>query len=419
MLLLAGCDDPSGVGVGVGGGLDGGEPRIVELSPTDLAVVSLGDSTTGVTTGVGARTGAERTLAGRVDDPLTGPILARGFLDADQPGNLSDDFTDTSIVRATLELVPSYVYGDTTQAVELAVRETITEIVTGAGAPLSNAPPREQPVSQPLTTVTFLPTDTLVTVDLPAVWLQRNEGLVRNDNGTVFNDNFHGFAFEYRQGNAVVGFDAEQSGVRFFGARDTVRYGGNKVYSAVMREGRPGNVPAGRVLVQDGVGRALDFSFDLAAADIDSGASVVRAEFIFFADTASVRTTGDPAFVRTQARTLQALGDTVLTEGAASTFETLPLGSPAPDPGTAILDEASRFRFVSPALRVIFQDELSGALTRYDRYRVRIPNLSEEGVNPALNLGEEGISPALLFTPETTQLDRRPRLLLTIVDIAD
>ncbi len=286
---LAGCDDPSTVGAGLIGE-QGGGPVAVSLPPR-FEPDSVRD-VTGLTT---------RVLAGVVDDPLLGRIEATGYIDFYNPIGAPEEYEDETLTGASLRLVPNDVYGDTTGTVTLRLYD-MAEEWEAAGAPADTS---LQPiVRSPIAEYAVAAGDTLVMLDLPASWLSANEDVLRD---TSFADAFHGFQLRPVSGEAVLGFGALASDLRVTTPTDTVTYPARptpasapKVLTTVDRE-IPPEIPPGRVLVQDGLGRAV--SITVALPDSLRDLPLNQVDFQLNADLETL-SQAPPNFVRPRLGTL-------------------------------------------------------------------------------------------------------------------
>ena len=273
-LLLTACEDPSNVGVGLIGE-EGGEPVVERV---DLAAFDStgGRDVTGNTALV---------LAGRVDDPLLGTLAATGYLDFSAVG--AEDlagFRDTTLASATLQLVPDYVYGDTTGTVTLELRSVAEEVGNAEAA--SASADTTLPAGELITSFSFPLTDTLVSVPLPAAWVAAKDTTLRSERATSV---FHGFQIAPAPGDVgtVVGFDRSESRLRAIAGADTVFFGegnnGVKAFSSLERTGEVA-LPPDRVLLQDGIGPRLRLDLDLETSDL-LGNALNRAEIRLYPDT--------------------------------------------------------------------------------------------------------------------------------------
>jgi len=357
LLTLTACDDPSNVGIElVEEG--GGEPVVRVLTPSMIEEEPINDITGAV----------PRVLAGQVNDPMLGTITATGYLDFQRV----DSVSASDITGVMLRLVRDYVYGDTLAALTLTVRE-LTEEWNALGARADTT----LPLGASVTTFTFEPLDSLITVDLPETWVRDNDTtLVSFD----FDEVFHGFALEATAAEAVVGFDFNQSFLRITTEQDTLDYPVSLTLSGVIRTGQP-TIPEGRLLIQDGTGPTLSFNVDFDGLDdTPLNAAFVR----FFADTLTVQET-PPNFVRPLIETLQLVR---ITEADAAFVM-----------AEASLGDDGSYRFSDATLREVLQQTFFGQ-DLYDHFALRIP------------FTDNTISVMLLF--DATSDETAPEVLLTL-----
>ena len=356
LLVLTACDDPSNVGIDLVE--EGGdEPVVRVLTPSMVEEEPIQDITGAV----------PRILAGQVNDPMLGAITATGYLDFQRVDTVNAE----DITSATLRLVRDYVYGDTLAPLTLTVRDLIeTWDALGARADTT------LPLGPSVTTFTFGPTDSLVTVDLPETWVRDNDTtLVSFD----FGDVFHGFALEAMAGEAVVGFDFNRSFFRITTEQDTLDYPISLTLSGVVRTGQP-TVPEGLLLVQDGVGPNLSFDVDFDGLDD----TPLNAVFVrFFADTLAVQET-PPNFVRPLIETLQLVR--ITDEEVALIM------------AEATLDADGTYRFADPTVREVFQRTFFGE-DLYDHLALRIP-FTDNTINVMLlfDAASDETAPEVLLT---------------------
>ena len=280
------CEDPSNVGVGLVG--EGGEPVLETIDVTEFDTTAERD-VTGNT---------QRLLAGTVADPLLGTITATGFLDVlTTAGDDVTGFRDSALVSATLQLVPDYVYGDTTREVTLTLFDVPEEVnATSAFADTTLA------AGAAITTFSFLPTDTLVTIPLPGTWIAANDTTLRS---TSLTSVFHGFQLAAAPGSnsAVVGFDRSESLLEAVAGTDTVFFGqtttssvGFKSLTSISREGEPA-LAVEREVLQDGIGPGVRLDFDVSTTDL-LGEALNRAEIVVYTDASTLEQNAPAGFAR-------------------------------------------------------------------------------------------------------------------------
>ncbi len=331
MLGLAACDETTS-NVGLGLVEEGAEPVVRELTPTVFEQLPFNDVT-----------GAQpRVLAGRVIDPLVGTITTAGYFDF----TTSFDTTKTEpFTSATLRLTLDYVYGDTTAPVTLNLHD-IDEDWESLGRRADTT----VTVGDMITSLTFEPTDTLVTVDLPEAWIAANNETLRS---SLFSVDFHGLALEAVSSEAVVGFNFSGSALRLITEADTFDFDLTRTISNIRREGEP-VVPEGRVLLQDGTGPNITLDFDLDGFDDKPlHGAILRV----FADTASVKA-ASPNFVRPLVETVQ-LVQVTDAEDVFLIAETT-------------LSDDGDYRFTDPRLSALLQQKFFG-VDLFDHLELRLP----------------------------------------------
>ena len=384
LLVCAACEDPSNVGVGLVG--EGGEPVLERADAVRLDTTAKRD-VTGNT---------QRLLAGTVADPLLGTIAAEGFLDVlTISGDDVAGFRDTMLTSATLQLVPDYVYGDTTQEVAFTLFSIPEEFnATSAFADTTIT------AGEAITTFRFLPTDSLVTVPLPETWIAEYDTTLRS---TSLTSVFHGFklAAAPGSGNAVVGFDRSETVLEAIAGADTVLFGqtsgntvGFKSLTSLSREAEAALI-LDRAVLQDGVGPGVRLDFDL---DTFVGEALNRAEIHVYADMQALQQNTPAGFARTPIETVELIG--VDEDG---NVPSLPDGSPVLSI-FAEADEEGRLRFSSNVLRVLIQEKLLEREGEIDHFELRAP--------PALTT----ISPLLFYPVGSGETAPQVQLTLTNTD---
>ena len=384
LFTCAACEDPSNVGVGLIG--EGGEPVLERVDAARLDTTAKRD-VTGNT---------QRLLAGTVADPLLGTITAEGFLDMlNVSGDNITSFRDTMVTSATLRLVPDYAYGDTTRQVALTLFSMPEEFdATSALADTTLM------AGVAITTFSFLPTDSLVTVPLPETWIAENDTTLRS---TSVASGFHGFklAAVPGSGNAVVGFDRSETVLEAIAGADTVFFGqssgttsGFKSLTTLSREGEP-VLPSDRAVLQDGVGPGVRLDLDLTDTAF-LGEALNRAEVVVYADLFMLQQSAPAGFVRPPIEPVELVG--VDEDGNVPSLSD---GSPLLSI-FAELDEEGRLRFSSNVLRVLMQEVLLERDSDIDHFELRAP--------PALT----SISPLFLYPVGSGET--APQVQLTIAN---
>ena len=264
VLVLSACQDPAGVGLGL---IDEEQldPNVRTVPATGLAATP--DTSTAI--GIAAATGSaqSRVLAGRVADPVFGDVRSVAYVDFLQPSSLDADAEADDVREAWLVLDRSYVYGDTTAALPLELRE-----IQGAwSADPTYAADTLFATGDLLSTTDVVIADTLRRFDLPASWVQANAALLVGDRD-AFSDTFEGFALDVPAGFAaapgvVFGFNtfqSEGSGLRVVVDEDTLLYPLSEVFSSIAVS-PPTMAPTDALAVRAGRGAGVRFDADFAA----------------------------------------------------------------------------------------------------------------------------------------------------------
>ncbi len=365
LLLLAACDDASTVGIGLVD--EQGDPEVRAFAPTLFEAVPIKDETGN----------AQRVLAGQADDPLLGTLAATGYVDFQRTP--FDTTGAPAITGVSLRLRPDYVYGDTTATLSLGLYDMVEDWVSAgahADTTLSKGPL--------VTAFDLLPTDTLVTVELPPDWIARNDTTLRS--GT-FESSFHGFALEATAGNAVVGFNGATGVLRVATEKDTVDYAVFRTLSTLRRD-TTATLPPHLAVVQDGAGQGVRLNFDFGGDDLREmplNGAILR----LFADTLTAGTA--PAhFVRPLLLRLQLV--------AASEDDTRFVL------GEATLSDEGYYRFSPPlavnlfSLRELLQRAFFGEQL-YDYFELRAPtNLNTINAMLLFDAGAGAQAPEVLLT---------------------
>jgi hypothetical protein len=332
LLLLAACEDPSGVGLV---DLDASDPRARILPADDVRIDSLRDATGAFLTDSGFDD--FQGLAGRVDDPTYGTTVSLAYLDVLAPSSFPDGFRDREVEEATLLLRRTYVYGDTMSTTRLDVRQ-IAEDWDAAGTASDTLFPVEDGV---ITSFDVAPGDTLIEVPLPASWVAANDTTLRSSS---FSTIFHGFRLSPSdQAAAVYGFSGESS-LRLISEDDTVSYGVSELFSGIEPPAAD-PITGDLAQIQDGTGRGLRLDFDVDPL----GASTVisRAVLRVTADTSAASMGLPTGFVRPFARELALYG---LVDD----------GTPVLIAEATLDEETQTFSFGSTVLGEVFQELILG-----------------------------------------------------------
>lgn len=376
LFALGACDDPSGVGLDVGG-FEGGTPVTVALEPSTFEVTDFEDITGN----------SARILVGTVDDPSIGTAVTTGYFDVSPPDNLPDGFEGASVQQAELVLIPNYVYGDTLDTRQIGVYNMQGEWDAEDRTP-DDAPTAGGFITE---STPFAPHDT-VTIDLPSSWVPFSS----LSDTTDFDENFHGFQLRASSGNAVVGYSSGASYLRVVAGQDTVNYDVSKSFTAI--DASVEAAPSERLLLQDGTGQAVSLRFTLP--DSLQNAPISRAELRLPTDTTLLDEASLPDhFVRPQTNTLVLEGFAEEDDLAFAVSDSLNAeGVFAFSAGEDLLTNRT------VVLRSIYQALTLGE-SSIDRYRVTLSQSSNT------------INPLLFYLPGAG--NKAPRLLLTITTPED
>jgi len=274
LFLFPGCDSaPTDVG-GQLLGAAGGEPVTISLPPSRFENQSDPD----ITGGSGS-TGAERALAGVVNDPALGMIEAKGNIDFSTTASRSDEFASSSLSMAELTLDLDYVYGDTLTMLTLQLSDIIDD-----WSSLGITADSSVQVGAPVMELQVEPRSQILRFDLPEEWIQENDEVLRSDN---FNSLFHGFQLTTLSGNAVIGIHYSASTLKLAVPGDTAIFQMSKVMSSLEKTRL--DPPQGRHLIQDGTDSRIEVDFELDIEPLD-GNLIHRSIFRITADTPALET---------------------------------------------------------------------------------------------------------------------------------
>jgi hypothetical protein len=334
VLMIAACEDPSGVGLNV---IDFGEtdPR----SRTVVAEAEM-DSLVDATGFVRPQTGGfpERVIAGRVEDPLFGTVEATAYIDVARPLNIEPGFFVVGVLGAFLSLEADYVYGDTLSVATFDVFE-----VQDNWNPLEFRSDTTLAVKETLlATFEIGAADTLVQVPLNADWVTDMDGVFRGDD---FETQFHGFQIRPRDSNTLARGFRGTSNLRLISnfrpdtEADTVSFVAAEIATSVQRDRQSVHTPPELFPLQDGTGEGLHLTLRLDTLDYRAiSAGFIRVE----ADTLLLKQYSPPNFVRPIAQRLAIFG---MSEG------------PPLQIAEAVLDRSKgAYIFSSSLLTVILQD---------------------------------------------------------------
>ena len=257
LAALSACQDPAGVGLDLIDE-DGTDPAVETVVATSVdtlrdarPAIGFADST--------AALAQTRLLVGDVMDPVFGDVRAVGYLDVTRPA-IPEGAEAGAIRSVRLEIERTYVYGDTTTVLPLALRQ-----VQGRWSPTLAYPADTTFATGPvLATASVSVADSVVTFELPASWVEANgAALFAGD----FNEAFEGFAVEPAARpapGAVFGFQMQsaRTRLRVETDADTLVYPAGEVFSSIQRP-TPAATSSRFVPAQVGAGRGVRLRFPL------------------------------------------------------------------------------------------------------------------------------------------------------------
>lgn len=280
MTLLAGCDStPTNAGADLIDRQSGG-PILVTI-----ATAVFESQTDPDITGGSGTVGANRALAGIVNDPALGMIEAKGHIDFAPVSSTSDAFKNGSISLAELTLDLDYVYGDTINPLTLQIVDIIDD-----WDPLGVSADTTLMTGNPVMELEISPHAQILRIELPEDWIERNDTVLRSSN---FQDEFHGFLFRAISGNTVVGFHHQASTLKLAVPGDTAFFALSKVLSVIDKSRT--SPPEGNLLIQDGTDSRIRVDFDLGVESV-AGSLIHRAVLRITSDSPALDT--PPGYVR-------------------------------------------------------------------------------------------------------------------------
>ena len=392
-MVATGCDEPSPIGADLVDA-QGGQAVTTSASIDALrpALLRRPDSLES-----GSPQVPPRILAGRVDDPLLGVYDVQGYFRVTPI--TSDDFRSGTVETVELRLSRSYVYGDSTGAIEFALREVLEDWEAKGLEPGVSFQ-----VGPILTQFTLQPGDTSATIPLPDDWVQRHEAALRN---LDTNDSFHGFRLDPVSGSAVIGFGPTNATLFASTATDSLSFPMGQAYPHVART-TEAELPPHRFLMQAGSGPIPGFS----AAMPDDGSlgdgpsrpgafAVNRAAFTLWVDTTTMHASTPEHFVRPLLRTLDLFG--ISQEGTTLRLD------------RATMDDHGRFVFESSTLTQVVQNALLG-LDTFEEFEIRIPDPGTTLATDESNHYYTSLNP-VLFHDAGSSGDKAPTGFFTLTPL--
>ncbi len=385
-LFLGACQDPSGVGIGLVDE-DGGIPGGIVVAMDSVVLGTSGEPETG---GFGTPGSAlqpqSRMLVGRVDDPLTGVAEAVAYFDVRAPAALPSGFRERTITSATIRLTRSYLFGDTTATVSLALSE-VADNWSPTGLPADTG----FVTGPPLVIQSVVAADTLLEIPLPPAWVVANDLDLRSDSSATAID---GFQLRLEGAPALPGVilglqtsDATNvlSSLRLTTSSDTVDFPVYEVFTSLTRTG-VASPPPDRLLLRSGLNETLRLHFDVTSLDT---VAVAGAALQLDVDRSLTDT---PGFTRPVPSELALLG---VREDSTRVLLAR----------ARLADDEETFTFTSATLSAAIQRAVLG-----DPEFIRF-----EAGTPSTPLSLD-VLPLIVGPPPLTPAeDRRPRLVVTAI----
>jgi len=275
-LSLSSCSDSTDVGLGVGPTPGGEGPKTLDIFPTPDTTRKI-PQTGWLQNPLSGGDSSWRFLVGRVDDPIpgTGVLEAEAYVDLAPPSPLPDRIaneSDPDSITAQLRLPRTYLHGDTASTVQIEVRnldEASTDTTWSSRQADDSFP---APTSATQGAVSVLPTDSLLTIDLPSSWLTPDRLTTLQDTS----EEFYGFKLASPSTeDLVVGFSSNSTTLRLShkAAPDSITadYSSFKTFTHIEQADSPvEDPPDGHMLIQDGLGIGLSLSWDFDRPPLDT-----------------------------------------------------------------------------------------------------------------------------------------------------
>jgi len=435
VLSLSACSDPTGVGANLGGdSLEEGTPRSVEVMPSRFDTTTVPPLTGFDGSSPNAADRSWRFLTGAVKDPIAGVIEAEGYLDffgaEPRPESIRNATADS--LDAELELVPTYVHGDTLSTVTVNLFTLESEVEDMHRLPADTSFSTGNPLSppgQPGTAHSFSPTDSVVTLPLPASWIENHLSALQAD---TFDTDINGFVFRSADEpstalrRAVVGFSLQNATLRVMSASDTVRFQSLKSHTHVERRGTP-EVPLDDwTLLQDGVGTSLVMGWNFEEAPFDSSLAnqpLNRADVTVPVDTTKMEASLSETSVNFVRPRVNNYRMTATRSTDASSCSNLGFFELRDNPETCILLTNPNFapgsaRLLSRSAFAIFEQALSPDTTAapFTAFQVGIALQQNPSPEQSRLRGLPSTAPALVRTTSADTTDL-PRATLTVTPL--
>lgn len=401
-LSLAACDNPTDVGGELIGNRQDVDPQrvVLPLAPVEAATYP---PTTGTESALDLR--KARFLSGQTTDDPLGNVKASAYLDFARTST-PDNIGSLTIDSVEVALTPSYFYGDTTQAVTLALHDLEEEWEADSAPADTSLDGLADP--SPITTFSVQPSDTLVTLQLPDAWVRDHADELTRSEDSTFAEAFHGFQVRPVDGSSVVGFSSNSTAMRVVFDSDGEADAPEATFTlsqqlTITSQPNPRQIEE-RYVVQDGSGRTVAFELDFSDLPTDvtpENIAVNNATLIFEADT-SIDAKPDE-FVRPR---LTALGLVPLDEATDEP------GFPLEGRRLSFNADSSRYENAFP-LTDFVEEQLRGT-AETDRFLIR----------PARDTVRTNFGSVLVPVPSFNSAlirhdeGHRPRLVLTYTPLA-
>ncbi len=445
LVSLTACSDSSDVGLGVGSGLQGGNPSTLDVTPDvrDTTVAPITgirrDSAQGRPPAQSQNQNAWRFLVGSVDDPTpgTGVVTTDGYVDFARRDDLPEDLQNASpdALTAELRLTTDYLHGHSSGTMDVEVYDLTSEADMDSARATASFDAASSPVS--VNGAQINPSDSPVTIRLKASWVIDNIGTLRST-GSDFEDAFFGFKIVAPNSEAVVGFSSSTAALRLrtvSSSNDTTTadYPSLKTFTHIERTGA-GDPPPGYRLMQGGVGKGLAMEWaygekefvnetEIDSLPADSGRTLPlnRAEIFVPNDTSALETPS--GFERPQpqgyriiatrssgAPSCPVVGSVTLSD--ANEACVLPLVPSAAPASALVPDDVAR-----PTFRQSFQRVRDDQSPVFTTFRVHIADRENTAVNEAATV-RPGLPTTLpVLVPVDGTEPGPPRATLTVTPL--
>lgn len=417
VLAVTSCSDPAGVGANLGDTPVNNDDVEVRSIPADSIYTVENISITGLqlspTTETGQSSRNWRFLFGAVNDPLSGPITAEGYVDFSGTTQRDSAFSAASSedLNAELRLQTSYAHGDTASTLDVQIYDLAAE------AEMDGAPADTTFEAEPTAIDSYQksPTDSLLRFPLPQSWIEKHQEVFQDS--LEFGDAFNGLKLSASSGEeVVVGVEHASATLRLTTSEDTVDFRSLKSFTHLDRKSQA-TVPDGRTLLLDGVGQRLGVQWDFDQSlftDTLRNVPLNRANLRVPIDTAKMKEEVPSAnFARPSVAKYRIFGE--LAEGisscgqagarASTLGDRICLLSPDPSAPAGTVRLAPRFG------RTLFEEVLSGT-SFFTRFQVAIATQESESSQNAIQRGLPSTLPVLVKSEKNFEAETRPHVRL-------